>query len=130
VSESTPRERRRHRRLDLAFPIRFSSRTPAGTSVQGQGFTVDISSGGVRFETDLAEPPEPDTDLAVYVTIPRHGENAKSSVFLSGSATVLRCERLDAASRRHTSARWAVAARFQAHPDISLPIVEDFPGRA
>jgi hypothetical protein len=51
-------------------------------------------------------------------------------VFLSGSATVLRCEPVDAESRRHTASRWAVAARFETHPDISLPVVEGFPGRS
>ena len=119
-------ERRRHRRLELAFPIRFSSRTPGGASAHGQGFTVDISSGGVRFETDLAEPPRPQTAVAVYITVPRHGDNAKSAVFISGSATVLRCARLDPEHRHHTGARWSLAARFESHPDISLPIVEGF----
>jgi hypothetical protein len=98
--------------------------------VQGQGFTVDISSGGVRFETDVAAPPPPQTDVALYITIPRQADSPKSAVFLSGSATVLRCERLDADSRHHTGARWAVAARFETHPDISLPIVEGFPGKS
>ncbi len=123
-------DRRRHRRLELAFPIRFSSRRSSGASSQGQGYTVDISSGGVRFETDVAEPPVPQTDVAVYITIPRRAERAKSSVFLSGSATVLRCERVDPESRHHTGARWCIAARFEAHPDISLPIAEEFPGRS
>ena len=123
-------DRRRHRRLELALPIRFSSRTPAGASAHGQGFTVDISSGGVCFETDMAEPPQPQTGVAVYVTIPRHADSPKSAVFLSGNARVLRCTRLDLESRHHTGARWSVAARFEAHPDISLPIVEGFPGRS
>ena len=95
--------------------------------MHGQGFTVDISSGGVRFETDLAEPPRPHSEVAIYVTVPRHADNAKSAVFISGNATVLRSERLDPETRHHMAARWAVAARFETHPDISLPIVEDFP---
>lgn len=130
MNASEPHERRRHRRLELAFPIRFSTRAPGGRSIQGQGFTVDISSGGVRFETDMGEPPPPQTDVAVYITIPRHDDSPKSAVFLSGSATVLRCERLGPESRRHTGSRWAVAARFETHPDISLPIVEEFPGKS
>ena len=119
-------ERRKHRRLNLAFPIRFSSRTPAGTSLHGQGMTLDISSGGVRFETDLAQPPSPQSRVTVYINIPRHTETPESSVFLSGRATILRCMPVDAATRHHTGAHWSVAARFDAHPDISLPIPENF----
>jgi len=106
--------------------VRFSGRTASGASVQGQGLTVDISSGGLRLETDLAEKVVPRTELALYITIPRHPESGESSVFLSGRATVVRCEPLDAHSRHHTGARWALAARFHKHPDISLPILEDF----
>jgi hypothetical protein len=131
VNPSSPQpERRRHRRLELAFPVRFSTRSRSGAKAQGQGLTVDISSGGVRFETDAAEAPQPQTDLAVYITIPRREDDAKSSVFLSGTATVVRCEPADPETRRHTGARWCVAARFEGHPDISLPFVEDFPGRS
>ncbi len=130
MNAPAPQERRRHRRLELAVPIRFSSRAPTGASTHGRGFTVDISSGGVCFETDMAAPPPPQTDLAVYITIPRRDDSPKSAVFLSGSATVVRCRRLDAESRHHTGARWSVAARFETHPDISLPIVEGFPGGA
>ena len=119
-------ERRRYRRLSLAFPVRFSGRTAAGGSLQGQGLTVDISSGGLRFETDLAEGVPPRTELALYITIPRHPESGETSVFLSGRATVVRCEPIDPSSRRHTGARWSLAARFDKHPDISLPIIEDF----
>ena len=119
-------DRRRHRRLELALPVRFSSRAPGGRGRHGQGFTTDISSGGLRFETEQAEPPQPHSDVAVYITIPRHAESRKSAVFISGNATVLRCTPLEPATRHHTGAKWAVAARFEAHPDISLPIVEDF----
>ena len=126
MSTGTHPERRRHRRLGLALPIRFSGRTLAGTGFHGQGLTADISSGGVCFESDLAEPPQPHTDVAVYITIPRHADSPRTAVFLSGNARVLRCGRLDPATRRHTGARWLVAARFDTHPDISLPIVEDF----
>jgi len=126
LSTGTQPEQRRHRRLDLALPIRFSGRTATGAGYHGQGLTADISSGGVRFETDLAEPPPTSADVAIHITIPRHGDSAKSAVFLSGNARVLRCAPVDATTRRHTGARWLVAARFDAHPDISLPIVEDF----
>ena len=95
--------------------------------MHGQGVTVDISSGGVCFETDLADPPGAQSDVAIYITVPRHADNAKGAVFISGNATVVRCERVDATTRRHTASRWAVAARFETHPDISLPIVEEFP---
>jgi hypothetical protein len=123
LGTGSPYERRRHRRLPLALPIRFSSRSGAGTSLHGQGLTTDISSGGVRFETGLAQPPAPQTEIAVYITVPRHAENRESSVFLSGRATVVRCESVDPATRHHTGARWSLAARFDAQPDISLPIL-------
>jgi hypothetical protein len=87
---------------------------------------MDISSGGVRFETNLAQPLPPQSEIAVYITIPRHADNRESSVFLSGRAFVVRCESVDPATRHHTGARWCLAARFDAHPDISLPIPENF----
>jgi len=120
-------ERRRHRRLDLAFPVRFTSRTPSGVGLQGHGLTVDISSGGVRFETDAAEPVPPQAEIAVHITIPRHRESGESAVFVAGRARVVRCQPVELASRHHTGARWCLAACFLAHPEISLPILEDFP---
>jgi hypothetical protein len=126
LRSSSDHERRRHRRLTLAFPIRYSGRAPAGSSFQGQGLTVDISSGGVRFETDSPEAVAPHTEVVLYITIPRHPESGESPVFLSGKATVVRCDAIDATSRRHTGAHWRLAARFHKHPDISLPIMEDF----
>jgi len=106
--------------------VRVSSRSGAGTALQAQGLTRDISPGGVRFETDLPQALAPGSEIAVHITIPPHGDSRESSVFISGRATVLRCRPIDAASRRHTGARWSLAARFEAHPDISLPVMEDF----
>ena len=131
MGTASEHERRRHRRLELAFPVRFSGGAGAGGGpprsggLEGQGLTIDISSGGVRFETDLAEPPAPDSEVALQIAVPRHAEGSDGAVFLSGRATVVRCERLDRASRHHTGARWALAARFRQQPEISIPVMED-----
>jgi hypothetical protein len=119
-------ERRRHRRLALAFPVRFSGRSARGSTVHAQGLTVDISPGGVRFEAQISEPVAAQTEIALHIAIHRHGESSDSPMFLSGRATVLRCEPVGAGSRQHTGARWALAARFHKHPDVGLPVIEDF----
>jgi len=112
--------------LRLALPVRFTA-TAVGGALQGQGLTVDISPGGVRFETDLERAPGPDSEVRLQVAIPREG--ATEPVFISAGATVLRCEPLTPASRHHTGARWSVAARFHKQPEISLPLAEEFPPR-
>ncbi|MFP4058748.1 MAG: PilZ domain-containing protein [Candidatus Brocadiia bacterium] len=127
MSTGQPQERRRHRRLELAFPIRFSAAGPPGRGIQGRGLTRDVSAGGLRFETDLAHPPPRHSEITVHITIPAQVEKPDSPVFLSGRATVLRCRPLVPGSRRHTGARWSVAARFETHPDISLPTLDEFP---
>ena len=126
MSTAEPSERRKHRRLSLAFPIRFSTRSAGGANLHGQGMTLDISPGGLSFETDLPQLPPARSEISIYITVPRHTDIPESAVFLSGRATILRCSALDAHSRHHTGARWAVAVRFDAHPDISLPISESF----
>jgi hypothetical protein len=126
VQGTEEQERRRHRRLPAAFPVRFTGRTPAGTAVLGRGLTLDVSSGGLRFETDAAEPPVPQTEVALHILVPRSPESGETRVFVSARATVVRCEPVDAASRRHTGARWSLAARFSDPPGISLPVPEDF----
>ena len=126
LRSSADHDRRRYRRLSLAFPVRFSGRTLQGSPVHGHGLTVDISTGGLRFETDVPGSVPPQTEIALQITIPRQFESGENSVFLSGSATVVRCEPVDARSRRHTGAHWSLAARFHRHPEVSLPIMEDF----
>jgi len=108
--------------------VRFTTAGGAG-ALQGQGLTVDISPGGVRFETDLERALEPESELRLQVAIPREREVGKEPVFISAGATVLRCEPLGPATRHHTGARWAVAARFHKQPEISLPLAEEFPTR-
>ncbi len=126
VSIAEHSERRKHRRLQLAFPIRFSARSAGGANLHGQGMTLDISSGGLYFETDLAHLPPARSEISVSLTVPRPTDLGESAVFLSGRATILRTCALDSRSRHHTGARWAVAVRFEAHPDISLPSSESF----
>ncbi len=95
--------------------------------MQGQGLTVDISPGGIRFETDLERAVEPESELRLQVAISREREGGKEPVFISAGATVLRCEPLGPTTRHHTGARWSVAAYFHKQPEISLPLAEEFP---
>jgi len=113
--------------LNLALPVRFSAAGAGAGTLQGQGLTVDISPGGVRFETDREQGPRPHSEVRLQVAIPREG--AAQPVFISAGATVLRCEPLTPASRHHTGARWSVAARFHRQPEISLPLADEFPPR-
>ena len=123
MASSPDAERRRDRRLELAFPIRFTGRTPAGSPIEGQGLTVDISTSGVRFETTSAPALDPRSDLTFQIAIPQASD---SPVFLSGGATVVRCDRLEAGARHLTGAHWGLAVRFHQRPDVSLPVLEDF----
>jgi len=113
--------------LNLALPVRFTAPAAGAGVLQGQGLTVDISPGGIRFETDLEDGPRPESEVRLQVAISREG--AAEPVFISGGATVLRCEPLTPESRHHTGARWSVAARFHKQPEISLPLAEEFPPR-
>lgn len=129
MEHSSGIERRRHRRLALALPVRFAAQAPGVGTVQSQGLTVDISPGGMRFETELEQAPRPESELRVQVAIPREREGGMEPVFISAGATVLRCEPLGPTTRHHTGARWSVAARFHKQPEISLPLAEEFPPR-
>jgi hypothetical protein len=126
MSAAEQSDRRKHRRLPLAFPLRFSTRSGGGASLHGQGMTLDISSGGVCFETDLVQLPPARSEISVYIAVPRQSDTPESALFISVRATIVRTIALDATSRHLTGARWAVAARFEMHPDISLPIPEGF----
>ena len=122
-------DRRRTQRLALELPVRYCARAPNGARRQGQGITVDVSTGGLRFETAADDAPEPPCRIAVHVTIPGRGEGARGSVCVSGQAIVLRRVALDAATGHHTGARAAIAVRFDEHPAISLPVLESSPIR-
>ena len=126
VTGQSRNERRKSRRLSLAVPVHFSSRSPAGTTFDGQGVTVDISPSGVRFETDLPHAPAPPTEIAVSITIPCQYTRRNDPVHISGRATVLRNEPVDTSSRHHTGACSSLAVRFHRRFEITLPILEDF----
>lgn len=56
VTELIRGDRRRNRRYSHVLPLRFHFTNAGGTVITGSGFTVDLSRGGICFETEEAPP--------------------------------------------------------------------------
>ncbi|MFP4058369.1 MAG: PilZ domain-containing protein [Candidatus Brocadiia bacterium] len=117
------REKRRHRRLQLAVPVLFTVKSRTGTGVTRSGVTRDVSPGGVFFRTETAQDISAQQELTIKLLIPREGDPSESAVSLSGEARVVRTEQLEEAVEADGSERWGIAAQFTRRPSVDLSTI-------
>lgn len=104
-------ERRKHRRLGVKLPL--ECRFP-GTAQAFRCCTLDISTGGVRFDLDLPAdfpPPRCRSVLDLAVSIPPGAGHSPYEGRVSAAAEVLRCESLAGANAGRQG--YGMAVRFK-----------------
>ena len=107
-------ERRQHRRLSIRLPLEyFDLRDDERRSLRTM--SSNISTSGLYFEVDLVEGapvPQLNSVLNVSVTVPPGDGYFPYEGQVTGTAEVVRCDRLDP-QRSNAPARIGVGARFR-----------------
>ncbi len=123
-------ERRRYRRLELSVPMVFTLRTKSGAVVSHAGITRNVSPGGIYFQTAAMQDLQPQQEVTINIVVPRRGNPSEATISLSGTARVLRAERMECQANSHATNGevWGVAAQFTGRPRVDLSTVDDLFG--
>jgi hypothetical protein len=99
-------EMRKHRRLDIRLPLEYAPATQGAVGTHSTA-TVNVSTGGVYFETDHPDLGAGDL-LNLHLTIPPGGGHFPYQGRISSLGVVVRVNHLSDNPRR-----WGVAAQFR-----------------
>ena len=112
-------ERRRDRRLELAFPIEYSSAEPSATLFRA-ALTRNVSSGGVYFITDTEPHLSIGASVRIRMAVPQRHDTGGPPLALHGEGRILRIERLAPRQGQPAASqpRWGIAVAFSAKPTV------------
>ena len=116
---SPPSERRKDRRLGLNLNVEFTPGKSSGVAVPCSGTTLNVSAGGVFFETDAAGLIENGMAVFLKIGVPKHAEGSPDPLVLHCEGTVCRIEELpehDSDDKKPLG----VAVRFNNRPNIEF----------
>ena len=111
VAPMPAKERRQHRRLDIRLPLEYRRVDDALENVF-RTVTLNVSTGGVRFETE-AEELTPGTLLNLELTVPPGDGHWPLQGRVSAVGEVVRVSPPEAQGPKQVARRVAVAARFR-----------------
>jgi len=107
-------EKRADRRLRLNYEVEFSPTVQNGVAVPCAGTTLNVSAGGVFFETASMCGITDGTELLLKISVPRHGNPSGEPLVLKCTGTVCRIVPLD------DTGRLGLAVHFNNRPNVEF----------
>lgn len=101
---SSERDRRQHKRLNLALPIQVRAQDNTGTLFETT-FTSNISAGGLYLETSRWHDPEVDQVVDVSIGVPPVVSDMMPMAKITTSARVARVDEISRAEDADRAAR-------------------------